>query len=120
MEAKEGTQHWLGIYGPRPYPRWIAKMAQLDTAGERTHFFNSLGQGSLDPVPRATPLVVVGILTDSIDRLDQSTVKLFEVCLIVPLKRPAEGSPWQPDYDHQIAFPPTPEALAAAAKPAQR
>lgn len=122
MNAKEGTQHWLQVYGPRPYPRWIAKFDALSENGQHTGYFTALGQNSLLPVPKNTPLVVVGIKTDSFNSISKSTHKLFEVCLIIPLTRPTPDHPWEPDFDNQISFPPTPEARAilSPSSPPQR
>lgn len=115
-DANEGAQHWIRIYAPRPYARWIAKLAALDARGERSGFINVIGREPelLDKVPRDLPLVIAGVYSDSLTLISKQTVKLFEAFLIIPLKRTAPGAPWEPDFDHQILFPPTPEALAAA------
>lgn len=115
-DANEGAQHWIRIYAPRPYARWIAKLAALDARGERSGYFNVIGKEPelLDKVPRDIPFVIAGVYSDSMTLISRETVKLFEAFLIIPLKRSAPGMPWEPDFDRQILFPPTPEALAAA------
>lgn len=117
LAAGEGTQHWMQIYAQRPYHRWVAKLTTLGPDGTRQGYLNTIGRGTLDRVPRDTPLIVVGVLTDSVHRISQKPIRLFEVCLIIPLKRPASQATWSPDYDRQIWFPPTAEALSAADPP---
>ena len=112
LEANEGTQHWIQVYAQRPYPRWVAKFTLLDSSGNSKGYFNAIGQGSLLPIPKDTPLIVVGILSHSINRINLGFTPLLETLLIIPLSRPNPQSPWQPDFTNQTLFPPTPEALA--------
>ncbi len=112
MEAGEGTQHWLGVYGPRPYDRWISKMNLLDANGERLGTFNALGQGQSDILPEHQMVIVAGVFTESINSLSNRVTKLLETCLVIPLIRDHPDTPWQPDLDHCIWFPLTPEAQA--------
>jgi len=112
MDAGEGTQHWLAVYGPRPYERWISKMTLLDNAGERQGTFNAIGQGQLERIPDCELAIVAGVMTNSNNRLTNRPFKLLEVFLIIPLKRPDRHSDWQPDFDRQVWFTLTPEVLA--------
>lgn len=122
MEAGEGTQHWLGVYGPRPYDRWISKMTLLDAAGERLGTFNTLGQGLSEHLPTNELAIIAGITTESFNRLSNRRTNLLETCLIIPLTRDHPHTPWRADFDRCRWFPLTPEALATlkAKSPIQR
>jgi hypothetical protein len=113
LEAGEGTQHWMQIYSQRPYRRWVAKLATLGADGRRHGYLNTIGSGTLGKVPKDTPLIVIGILTDSVHRISKKPIKLFEACLIIPLKRSSSQATWSPNFARQIWFSPTPEALSA-------
>jgi len=113
MDAGEGTEHWLAVYGPRPYDRWVSKMTLLDAQGTRIGTFNTLGQGQLATIPPAELYLVSGVMTEAPNRLTNLPAKLLEVCLVVPLIRASPQADWEPDWDQLTWFPPTPEALAA-------
>jgi hypothetical protein len=112
FQAYEGTQHWLSLYAPRPYPRWIAHFTLLDSSGEHVGMSPVLGQTSLKEVPLNTPLLLNGIYTPAKNSLNSAPTRIFEILSITPLTRPTLNTPWQPDPTRTINFPPTPEATA--------
>ena len=112
LEAEEGARHWVQIYARRPYDRWVAKMRIYTPQGTLGDRINVLGRGQLDAVPRHTPLLLGGRLTEVTNRLSGLPTRLFEARFALPLHRSSPDSPWQPDLEHLVVFPPTPEALA--------
>jgi 4-amino-4-deoxy-L-arabinose transferase-like glycosyltransferase len=112
LKANEGTQHWIQIYAERPYPRWVAKFTLLNSNGTSKGYVNAIGQDNLLNIPKNTPIIVVGVLSHSINRINLGFTPLLETLLIIPLARPNPQSPWEPDFSTQTPFPPTPEALS--------
>jgi hypothetical protein len=112
LKANEGTQHWIQIYAERPYPRWVAKFTLLNSNGTSKGYVNAIGQDSLLNIPKNTPIIVVGVLSHSINRINLGFTPLLETLLIIPLTQPNPQSPWEPDFSTQTPFPPTPEALS--------
>jgi hypothetical protein len=109
LAAGEGSRHWLEIYAPRSYARWIAKIPPVDAAEPH---LTVMGRGSLGTLPKNRPLLFVGAKTRVEDRLARRSIPLFEAVLAVPLELSKES--WRLDAGAAVLFPPTPEALTAA------
>jgi hypothetical protein len=117
FQAHEGTQHWLSLYAPRPYPRWIAHLTLLDSSGEHIGISPVLGQASLQGLPLNTPFLLTGLFSLGKNKLNSEPAPIFEALSLTPLTRSGPDAPWQLDYTSQIFFPLTPEALPLIPNP---